>query len=103
MVIEDGHVPALPGEVPGKPPNLKDVTDGVVNRNRQDGEFMCPKQKLKNGHTKVHTKFLPLSTDIQLQSSEILEELENEGIIPVGQRGSAAGQAYSIMVGACHT
>lgn len=40
-------------------------------------------------------------TDIQLQSSEILEELENEGIIPVGQRDSAAGEAYSIMVGTC--
>ncbi|TWW65271.1 hypothetical protein D4764_21G0001710 [Takifugu flavidus] len=71
VVIEDGHVSALPGVVPGKP-NLTSVTDGVLDRNRQD--------------------------DIQLQSSEILEELENEGIIPVGQRDSVAGEAYSIML-----
>lgn len=42
-------------------------------------------------------------SDIQLQSSEILEELENEGIIPVGRRDSVAGEAYSIMVGTCYT
>ena len=35
------------------------------------------------------------------KSSEILEELLNQGIIPVGEsreRGSGAGEAYSIMV-----
>ena len=35
---------------------------------------------------------------LRQHSSKILEELLNEGIIPVGQRGSAAGEAYSIMV-----
>ena len=36
------------------------------------------------------------------KSSDILEELLNQGIIPVGpsrERGSVAGEAYSIMVG----
>lgn len=40
---------------------------------------------------------------IQLQSSKILDELENQGIIPVGQRAGAAGEAYSIIVGTCCT
>lgn len=47
VVIEDGLVPALPGEVPRKPPNLPSVFD----KNRQDGEFVsyikvCKKKKV---------------------------------------------------------
>lgn len=43
--------------------------------------------------------FFDCFTGIQLQSSKILDELENQGIIPVGQRASASGEAYSIIVG----
>lgn len=35
---------------------------------------------------------------VRPKSSEILEELLNQGIIPVGQKSSAAGEAYSIVV-----
>lgn len=52
MVIEDGHVSALPGVVPGKP-NLTSVTDGVLDRNRQDGEFIRPEIKVLSSGLKV--------------------------------------------------
>nr|XP_046274622.1 stathmin domain-containing protein 1 [Scatophagus argus] len=64
--------PVLPGEVPRKLPLLTSVRESEVDRNTQNG--------------------------VRPKSSEILEELLNQGIIPVGQRGSAAGEAYSIML-----
>ncbi|XP_059206443.1 stathmin domain-containing protein 1 [Centropristis striata] len=68
VVMENRGVPALPGAVPRKLPPL--TSDSSTLQERQ-------------------------------KASDILEELLNQGIIPVGQtreRGSGAGEAYSIML-----
>ncbi|CAF99381.1 unnamed protein product [Tetraodon nigroviridis] len=50
----------------------------------------------EHGSTPEYLKRYERQQGIQLQSSKILDELENQGIIPVGRRASAAGEAYSI-------
>ncbi|XP_041811906.1 stathmin domain-containing protein 1 [Chelmon rostratus] len=75
VVMESREIPVLPGAVPRKLPPLTCVRESEVDRVTQDG--------------------------LRPKSSEILEELLNQGIIPVGQtreRGSGAGEAYSIML-----
>ncbi|XP_051246373.1 stathmin domain-containing protein 1 isoform X1 [Dicentrarchus labrax] len=72
VVMENREIPVLPGAVPRKLPPLTCVRESEA---AQDG--------------------------LRPKSSEILEELLNQGIIPVGQtreRGSGAGEAYSIML-----
>lgn len=47
-------------------------------------------------------KICTVTPGIRPKSSEILEELLHQGIIPAaGQRGSSAGEAFNIMVGMC--
>ncbi|XP_030268030.1 stathmin domain-containing protein 1 [Sparus aurata] len=72
VMEENRELPVLPGALPRKLPPLTRVGESEADRVTEDG--------------------------LRQQSSEILEELLNEGIIPVGQRGSAAGEAYSIML-----
>ncbi|XP_076611346.1 uncharacterized protein stmnd1 [Chaetodon auriga] len=75
VVMESREIPVLPGAVPRKLPPLTGVRESEVDRITQDG--------------------------LRPKSSEILEELLNQGIIPEGQtreRGSGAGEAYSIML-----
>ncbi|XP_073318906.1 stathmin domain-containing protein 1 [Pagrus major] len=73
VVMEENRaLPVLPGALPRKLPPLTRVRESEADGVTQDG--------------------------LRPQSSEILEELLNEGIIPVGHRGSAAGEAYSIML-----
>ncbi|KAM9340256.1 stathmin domain-containing protein 1 [Symphorus nematophorus] len=75
VVMENREIPVLPGAVPRKLPPLTGVRESEVERIKQDG--------------------------LRPKSSEILEELLSQGIIPVEQtreRGSGAGEAYSIML-----
>ncbi|XP_018553538.1 stathmin domain-containing protein 1 isoform X2 [Lates calcarifer] len=80
VVMENKEIPELPGAVPRKLPPLtsecvRETSPGLLRRDSAGQE----RQK----------------------SSEILEELLNQGIIPVGQsegRTSGAGEAYSIML-----
>uniref|UniRef100_UPI003AAC9A23 stathmin domain-containing protein 1 n=1 Tax=Centroberyx gerrardi TaxID=166262 RepID=UPI003AAC9A23 len=74
VVMENREIPVLPGAVPRKLPPL---TAGP-GLQQQDGPAVE-----------------------RPDSSDILEELLNQGIIPVGQsreRGSGAGEAYNIML-----
>ncbi|XP_070840773.1 stathmin domain-containing protein 1 [Chaetodon trifascialis] len=71
VVMESREIPVLPGAVPRKLPPLTRVREIEVDRITPDG--------------------------LRPKSSEILEELLNQGIIPVGQTGRA-GEAYSIML-----
>ncbi|XP_060949343.1 stathmin domain-containing protein 1 [Limanda limanda] len=80
VVMENKAFPDLPGAMPRKLPPLisERVGESVADRRTQEGGLQ-ERQK----------------------SSDILEELLNQGIIPVGQsreRGSGAGEAYSIML-----
>ncbi|XP_038580006.1 stathmin domain-containing protein 1-like [Micropterus salmoides] len=84
VVMENREMPVLPGAVPRKLPALTSVREPEADRITQDG-------------------FLQQDSTVQERpkSSEILEELLNQGIIPVGQtreRGGRAGEAYSIML-----
>ncbi|XP_036948286.1 uncharacterized protein LOC119016520 isoform X1 [Acanthopagrus latus] len=72
VMEENRELPVLPGALPRKLPPLSRVGESEADRVAEDG--------------------------LRQHSSKILEELLNEGIIPVGQRGSAAGEAYSIML-----
>lgn len=76
VVMENREVPALPGVVPRKLPPLTSAASPRLLRRDSP-------------------------TQERLKSSEILEELLNQGIIPVGparDSGSGAGEAYSIML-----
>uniref|UniRef100_A0A3Q3JXT3 Uncharacterized protein n=1 Tax=Monopterus albus TaxID=43700 RepID=A0A3Q3JXT3_MONAL len=81
VVMESKEVPLLPGIVPRKLPPLTSATSsGLLQQERAAQE----RQK----------------------SSDILEELLNQGIIPEGQtieRSSRAWEAYSLMVGTWFT
>ncbi|XP_029976961.1 stathmin domain-containing protein 1 [Salarias fasciatus] len=84
--MENREAPALPGAVPAKLPPLtsESVRESEADRVTQDG--LLQKES---------------AAQERLKSSEILEELLNEGIIPVEPaRGtnSRAGEAYSIML-----
>ncbi|KAJ0054999.1 hypothetical protein NL108_008719 [Boleophthalmus pectinirostris] len=77
VVMENREVPTLPGAIPRKLPPLTPtaVSPPLVRRDSQTQE----RQK----------------------SSEILEELSNQGIIPLGpsrENSGATGEAYSIML-----
>ncbi|XP_017278027.1 stathmin domain-containing protein 1 [Kryptolebias marmoratus] len=78
VVMENRGVPALPVAVPDKLPPLtsESVTQAAAPDVLQEGN---PAQE-------------------RLKSSDILEELLSQGIIPVGEKGS--GAAYSIMLDA---
>lgn len=114
--MENKEIPVLPGAVPRKLPPLTSECAGesVADRFTHNGGCV---QKLCHSEEKIQCTHLKcfcftvsgsglLQQDSTVQerqkSSEILEELLNQGIIPVGQtRGgsSGAGEAYSIMVG----
>ncbi|XP_044026713.1 stathmin domain-containing protein 1 isoform X2 [Siniperca chuatsi] len=84
VVMENREMPVLPGAVPRKLPPLTCVRESEADRISQDG-------------------LLQRDSTVQERpkSSDILEELLNQGIIPVGQtreRGSGTGEAYSIML-----
>ncbi|XP_051811960.1 stathmin domain-containing protein 1 [Acanthochromis polyacanthus] len=86
VVMENREIPHLPGEVSTQlpPPTSDTVRDDEVNRIAQD----C---LLRRDST----------VQERPKSSEILEELLNQGIIPVGQsreKSSGAPEAYSIML-----
>ncbi|XP_035039074.1 stathmin domain-containing protein 1 [Hippoglossus stenolepis] len=86
VVMENKAIPELPGAMPRKLPPLisERVGESVADRMTQDGLLQ------HDGTVQERQK-----------SSDILEELLNQGIIPVGQsreRGSVAGEAYSIML-----
>ncbi|XP_026202948.1 stathmin domain-containing protein 1 [Anabas testudineus] len=79
-VVMEKEIPMLPGAVPRKLPPLS-------------SEWV----------REIHPDFLQQESTAQerQKSSEILEELLNQGIIPVGQtkeKSSGAGEAYSIML-----
>ncbi|XP_069032378.1 stathmin domain-containing protein 1 [Embiotoca jacksoni] len=80
VVMENREIPVLPGAVPSKLPPLpsQSVRESEVDRITQDGLLQ------QNRTVRERPK-----------SNEILEELLNQGIIPVGQT-SGAGEAYSI-------
>lgn len=112
VMEENRELPVLPGALPRKLPPLTRVGESEADRVTEDGE--CLPQTRWINQTASHCRENPMHTTYQCycfvrlwglrqQSSEILEELLNEGIIPVGQRGSAAGEAYSIMVRTCET
>ncbi|XP_070778246.1 stathmin domain-containing protein 1 [Enoplosus armatus] len=89
VVMENRDMPALPGAVPRKLPPLTCVRESEADRITQDGEDV-PQTCLQDSTVQERAK-----------SSEILEELLNQGIIPVGQtreKGGGAGEAYSIML-----
>ncbi|AWP21664.1 putative stathmin domain-containing protein 1 [Scophthalmus maximus] len=84
--MENKEIPVLPGAVPRKLPPLTSE---------------CAGESVADRFT--HNGLLQQDSTVQerQKSSEILEELLNQGIIPVGQtRGgsSGAGEAYSIML-----
>ncbi|XP_019946269.2 stathmin domain-containing protein 1 [Paralichthys olivaceus] len=86
VVMENKEIPELPGAMPRKLPPLipERVGESVADTMTQDGLLQ------QDGTMQERQK-----------SSEILEELLNQGIIPVGQsreRSSVAGEAYSIML-----
>ncbi|XP_049458340.1 stathmin domain-containing protein 1 isoform X1 [Epinephelus fuscoguttatus] len=86
VVMENRDNPVLPGTVPGELPPL---TSELVRESDAD-------RITRNG-------FLQQESTVQERpkSSEILEELLNQGIIPVRQsreRCSGTGEAYSIML-----
>ncbi|KAM3596120.1 uncharacterized protein V6R79_008481 [Siganus canaliculatus] len=72
VVMENREIAALPGAVPRSLPPPPVIRKSEVDRITPDE----PRPK----------------------SSEILEELLNQGIIPVGQRSSTTGESYSIML-----
>ncbi|XP_042361906.1 stathmin domain-containing protein 1 [Plectropomus leopardus] len=86
VVMDNRDVPLLPGAVPKKLPPLTSecVRESEADRFTQDG-------LLQQENTLAERP----------KSSEILEELLNQGIIPVGQtreRVSGSAEAYSIML-----
>ncbi|XP_074469013.1 uncharacterized protein stmnd1 [Sebastes fasciatus] len=86
VVMENRDIPVLPGAVPRKLPPLTSewVLERDADRITRDGLL----------HQESTLQERP-------KASEILEELLNQGIIPVGQTregGSGAGEAYSIML-----
>ncbi|XP_068189435.1 uncharacterized protein stmnd1 [Antennarius striatus] len=72
VVMDVRETPVLPGGASRKLPPLSCVRESETDRFTQDGT--------------------------RPKSSQILEELLNEGIIPVGQRGSTTGESFSIML-----
>lgn len=89
VVMESAQIPALPGQVPRQLPPLTCAGES---------ELVGPKPWSSAAFERnvINSLCLP---DVRPKSSEILEELLSQGIIPVGQRCSAAGEAYSIVVG----
>ncbi|XP_037649893.1 stathmin domain-containing protein 1 [Sebastes umbrosus] len=86
VVMENRDIPVLPGAVPRKLPPL--TSDWVRER---DADRITRDGLLQQESTLQERP----------KASEILEELLNQGIIPVGQTregGSGAGEAYSIML-----
>ncbi|XP_062266114.1 stathmin domain-containing protein 1 isoform X2 [Platichthys flesus] len=86
VVMENKAIPELPGAMPRKLPPLTSerVGESVADRMTQEGLLQ------HDGTVQERQK-----------SSDILEELLSQGIILVGQsreRGSVAGEAYSIML-----
>ncbi|XP_029299805.1 stathmin domain-containing protein 1 [Cottoperca gobio] len=87
VVMENRDIPVLPGAVPRRLPPLASecVTESDADRMTQNG-LLQQESTLQE----------------RPKSSEILKELLNQGIIPVGaqsrERGSGAGEAYSIML-----
>ncbi|KAM6899556.1 stathmin domain-containing protein 1 [Xenentodon cancila] len=84
VVMEHRDIVVLPGAVPSKLPPLssESIRESEAGRNAQDG---FPK---RDSPVQERPK-----------SSEILEELLSQGIIPVGQsRDGTSGAAYSIML-----
>ncbi|XP_078146670.1 stathmin domain-containing protein 1 [Centroberyx gerrardi] len=80
VVMENREIPVLPGAVPRKLPPLTGVCVCVSGPGLQQQDGPAVERP---------------------DSSDILEELLNQGIIPVGQsreRGSGAGEAYNIML-----
>ncbi|XP_078123833.1 stathmin domain-containing protein 1 [Sander vitreus] len=86
VVMEKRDIPVLPGAVPRK---LPPITSECVRES--DGDRITQDGLLQQESTLQERP----------RSSEILEELLNQGIILVGQtrqRGRGAGEAYSIML-----
>ncbi|XP_039977799.1 uncharacterized protein LOC120786420 [Xiphias gladius] len=93
VVMENKEITVLPGAVPGKLPPL---TSGCVRESQEDTltqDAASPGMLQQDSTVQDRQK-----------SSEILEELLNQGIIAVGQtreRSKGAGEAYSIMATSC--
>ncbi|KAM7373186.1 hypothetical protein PAMP_008059 [Pampus punctatissimus] len=87
VVMEHREVPVLPGAVPRKVPPLTFVRESEADTVTQDTDSGLLQQES--------------TMQERLNSSEILEELLNQGIIPLDQtkeKGSRAGEAYNIML-----
>ncbi|XP_042290771.1 stathmin domain-containing protein 1 [Thunnus albacares] len=87
VVMENRELPTLPGAVPTKPLPMTFVRENEADSVTQDAGPGLLQQES--------------TMQERLKSSEILEELLNQGIIPVDQtteRGSGAGEAYDIML-----
>ncbi|XP_039977796.1 stathmin domain-containing protein 1 [Xiphias gladius] len=90
VVMENKEITVLPGAVPGKLPPL---TSGCVRESEADTltqDAASPGMLQQDSTVQDRQK-----------SSEILEELLNQGIIAVGktrERSKGAGEAYSIML-----
>lgn len=115
VVMENQDVPSLPGMVPDKlrPLTSDSIRESEMERVTQEGELFQRAESVRICH-KILTFFFFFSfisaaaSDVlqednpvpeRLKSSEILEELLSQGIIPGGQSGEkGSGAAYTIMV-----
>ncbi|XP_022603263.1 stathmin domain-containing protein 1 [Seriola dumerili] len=90
VVMENKEIPALPGAVPRKLPPLTSAFVKEIEADRITKDAASPGLLQQDSTPQERQK-----------SCEILEELLNQGIIPLGhtrQGSSISGEAYSIML-----